>query len=213
MIECVGDEHVAAVVHRHSVWIRNSRTRAGLPVAAKTRRAAGPRYRCHDPRARSHPPDAVVPLVGDEHVAACVHCHSRWIAQTCARAVPHHRRDDPRTCINQPDAVILSVGDEQVAAAVHRHCRRTPQTCARGGATVAAEALSAGPRHGRDEPRTRIHAPNAVIAAVGNEEVAAAVKRHSVRIRQTRARGGPVVATTAVPRQRNDNITRYCWRR
>ena len=166
MIVAVGDEHVAAAVHRHSPWIRQTCARAGPPVTAEAAHAV-PRHRRDDPRARGQPSDAVIVVVGDEHVAAAIHRHSTWPIQTRARAgppvaaeavhaIPRHRRDDPRARGQPPDAVVVGVGDEHVAAAVHRHSYWIKQTRSRGLLPVAVEALHACPRESCYKPRDSV---------------------------------------------------------
>jgi hypothetical protein len=72
------------------------------------------------------------------------------------------------------------------------------QTRTRAGPTIAAEAAHAVPRHGRDDSRARGQASNAVVATVGNVQVAAAIHRNSTQAStQHGACAGPFVAAEA----------------
>ena len=73
------------------------------------------------------------------------------------------------------DAVVALVSDKEVAGAVYRHPGGVLQTGVGGEAAIAGIAEGAIARYGGHDAGRSVHAANALVALVGDEEVAGAV--------------------------------------
>src|SRR5260370_23968838 len=89
------------------------------------------------------------------------------------------------------------VGDEEVAGAVHGHTTSVSQAGAGGRAAVAAKGSNPIASHRGDDARDGIHLPDALVALVGDEEVAGAVHGHTTRETHAGAGGRAAVAAKA----------------
>src|SRR5262249_19902131 len=170
-----------------------------------------------DTGCRRYLADALVGVVGDVQVAAAVHHHPERVEQAgrCGRAaiaavavgaVAGNGGDDAGRQDDLADVAAV-VADEQVACAVQRHSVREVQLGRAGLAAVPGEAGDAGAGDGDDVAGRLDDLADAVVALVGEEDVAAAVHRHPVRGVQ---RGGgrcdvvAVVPLAAVAGDRDD---------
>src|SRR5262249_56225609 len=108
-----------------------------------------------------------------------------------------YRGVGPRRLDDVPDAVVAGVGDEQVAVGVPCPALGGGQLGGGGEAVVAAVAGGAGAGHGDDGARRPHHLADAVVGAVGDEQVAVGVHRHAAGPVQERRGGGPTVAAVS----------------
>jgi len=186
LIALVGDEHFAATIHRYSEWSIQTHFSGNALINVETGHTV-PRHRRDYSCLRGQFTDAVVARVGDEHVAAAVHCHSEGELQTRPRGeftvtaeipffsrppIPRNRRDDSLARVQFTDTVITSVGYEHVAAPVHRHSKWRRQTRARARPPISSGALLPVSSDSCYEPRARVQFTNAVIDIVGNVNIA-----------------------------------------
>ena len=100
------------------------------------------------------------------------------------RSVSGKRADDPGR-VHHADPIVRRVCYVNVARAIHCHslkCRRQVQAqfSAGGGAAVAREAGRARARESRDDS-FRIDLPHAIVALIGEIEIARAVHCHARR--------------------------------
>ena len=90
--------------------------------------------------------------------------------------------------IHLADAVVARIGNVEVAGVVHRHAGGAPQLSRGGRAAVSAVALCPRPRDSGDDA-VGGHLADAVVARIGNVEVAGVVHRR-VRRKVQPCRGG-----------------------
>ena len=95
-----------------------------------------------------------------------------------------------------PDAVVLGVGDVQIADRVDRDADGRVEVGRRARDPVAVVARRARPGDGIDDAARGRHLPHAVVARVGDVEIARSVHRHAPRAVELRRRG--LAAVTAV---------------
>src|SRR5690242_4908303 len=99
--------------------------------------------------------------------------------------------------IHPTNARVVKVGDEQVAGPVQRDAERAVQQGVGSGPAIAAGADNAVAGHGGDNAGNGIHPPDAIVARVGDEQVAGAIHHHAVRELQTGAGCEPAIAAVA----------------
>ena len=104
--------------------------------------------------------DRAVVAVGDVHIAAAVHRHTKGMIQTGGNQRAH-RLGRRRPLL---DRAVVAVGDVHIATAVHRHASWRVQT----GGNQRAHRL------GRRRPQL-----DRAVAGVGKVNIAAAVQRHA----------------------------------
>ncbi|OQB91095.1 MAG: hypothetical protein BWX86_02092 [Verrucomicrobia bacterium ADurb.Bin122] len=91
-------------------------------------------------------------------------------------------------CIDAPERGVARVGDKDHAAGIDRHGERMLELHGRARAVGRAHAVEGRvARHRRHDAGWR-HAADHVVERVGDDEVAGAVKRQSVRLAETRRR-------------------------
>src|SRR5208337_2797058 len=209
VVAVVSDKDVAGAVHGNTIGLIQAGARGGASVTAEARSAVA-RYGGDVARRGVHAADAVVPPVGDEEVAGAVYGHAvdtieagvgggAAVAAKAVRPIARHGGDGACRGIHAADAAVVSVGDEEVAGAVHGHTRGVPQAGAGGGAAVAAEGLSSVPRHGADGPGGGVHATDAAVVSVGDEEVAGSVRNDTGRRDEQSARGRAAIPVASAP--------------
>ena len=146
--------------------------------------------------------------IGDEQVAQGVHPHTlkageagarrgTAVAGEAQRGIAHHDGDDACGGVHPADAVVVRIGDVQVARGIYRHTARTRQAGAGGRAAVAGKAMCATARHGGDDAFGGLHAADAAVARIGDEQVARGVHRHTLGEAQAGGGGGAAVAGEA----------------
>ena len=187
LVEGIGDVEVACPVHRHGIGAVELRLDRRTLVPAETG-LPGPRDRGDRPGG-IHLANPVAAGIGDVEIACPVHRHTtgggelrlgRRTPVPAETALPGPRdRGDRPGGIHLADALVEGIGDVEVARPVHRHAmgiselrlgRRTP---------VPAETARAGPRDRSDRPGG-IHLADAVVALIGDVEVARPVHRHAI---------------------------------
>ena len=174
------------------------------------------------PLSADYPPDAMarpardinVARRADRHVVREIDLRGRGraaVARGAGRPGAGEGRDHPVTGRHFPHAVVVEVRDVEVAGAVHRDILRPVQLRGRGRAAVAAESRRARPCHRGDHAGARRHFPDALVAAVGDVEMAGAVHRYTEREIEPRLGRRAVVAAEpryARPRDRRDHAVR-----
>lgn len=212
MADAVGNVEVAATIYRHTM--RLVKLGAGGGVAVTTvagRTIAG--Y-SGDGAAAVHLAD-VARDTGDVEVAAAIHRHAIWVVElgagseaavaAVADCTIAGDSGDGTAAIHLADAVVEGVGDIEVAAVVHGHARRSIQLGAGGGAAVATIAARTIAGDGADGAAA-IYLANAVVKAVSNVEVAAAVHGHAYRVSKLGVGGGAAVAALAARTIAGDGV-------
>src|SRR5439155_1535808 len=137
-----------------------------------------------------HLADAVVEHVGEEQVAGRVQRHAGGVVDRGGggRAIVSAVRpeavgrggDDSAGCLDHlAEPVVERIGEEQVARRVHRHFVGVVERGGGGRATIAAETRGAVARDGDDVAGGLDHLADAVVAGVGEEQVARRVQRHA----------------------------------
>ena len=206
MVVRIGDVEVACPVHRHacgrgepSLTCRTAVPPEIEPPSARNRR---------DRPCGVNPADPAVVPIGDVEVACSVHRHAcgradlrlarrATIAAETALSRARNRRDRPGG-VDLADAVAVPIGDVEVARSVDRHaCGKLNLRLARRSAVPAEPGLPR-PRHGRDRPGG-IDPADAVVAGIGDVEVARSVHRHACGRADLRlARRSAVPATVVI---------------
>ena len=180
-----------------------------VAAVARGARRPGPGDGGDDPA--GDPADAVVGLVGDQHVPVALDRDAGGLVELRVRrrpavavgaggAGPRDGADRP-VPVHPPDPVVVGVGDEVAAVGHERHVGREVQDHLAGRTAVAAEAapaLSGGPCFEVDHA-VGPDPTDAVRVAVGDEDRAVGHERHAVGGVELRGRRGPAVAVLARP--------------
>src|SRR5262249_11928845 len=155
------------------------RRRRGEAVAVEVARA-GPRDG-RDVAGRVDLPDAVVVEVGDVEIAGRIHLEPGRARDlrggrraVVAREPGDARADDrvDRTArVDRADALVLRVGEDDVAGLVHDDVGRAVEPDDGRGHAVDAEGRRAVARDRGDRAGRRVDLADAIVAAVGDEEV------------------------------------------
>src|SRR5207249_6095813 len=110
-----------------------------------------------DPRRRVDLANAVVVLVRDVEVAACIQRHSGWAVEARARrraaiaqgaATTRYGRDDPRRGGDFANSVVVRVRDIEIPARIQRDTGWVVETRVRRRAAIARESVDAIARDG-----------------------------------------------------------------
>jgi hypothetical protein len=189
----IADVHVAVQVYRHADRCGKTGFRGRAPIATKIKVPPSPGHCSDDAGGRIHAPDAIV-AVTNKQVAACV--ESQAIRKK-AEGASGNRRDDPGSHVYAPDTLIPSVSYEEIAVSVEGYAAWAVYAGAGGGASVAAKAFCAVPSYRVDDARLRIHAPDAIVAEVGDKYVASDIYCYIGWGVQAGFKSGPTVTTKA----------------
>src|SRR5207249_3111512 len=90
--------------------------------------------------------------------------------------------DDAGLRVHLPDPVPLALADPHVPVPVKGDAARPVDAGGRRGTAVARELTATGAADGGDDPRFRVHLPDAVVGDVGDVEVALRVDVQGVRL-------------------------------
>ena len=211
----IGDVQVAGAVQRHADGVGQSRRNGRAAIPSSEAETPGSCHRGDHSRS-VHLADAVVERIGDVQVARSVHRHASGLVQLRRRsraAVPaaavspiSRDRGDHSRSVHLADAVVVPIGDVQVAQTVRRHAGGAVQLRRNGRAAVPAEAARPVARHRGDHPRS-VHLADAVVARIGDVQVARAVQRHATGSVQLRRHSRAAVPAEAerLARHRGDH--------
>ena len=140
-----------------------------------------------DHAGRVDPPHPVALAARDVQIARPVHRHANGVGQSSPdrRAAVAAEAFLPRAGesrdhagrVDPPHPVVPRVRDVQIARSVHRHARGIGQSSPDRRAAVAAEAFLPRAGDGGDRP-CGIDLSNAIVAGIGDVEVACPVRRH-----------------------------------
>ena len=153
------DVHVPRQIHGHANRPIELGRRRRTAIAAVTLDAVA-RDRRYRP-VRGDPPNPVIGLIGDIHVARRIHRHVRGLSEFSRRgraaiapvtefARARERLDGPVQG-NPPDPVVLALGDVHVPRRVHRHADGPIKLGLRGRTAVAP--VTVNPRAGQRADR------------------------------------------------------------
>src|SRR5437773_4025971 len=202
VVTLVRDVQIAARIQRAPVRVVETRARRRTAIAREGVNAIA-RHRRDDPRRRVDLANAVVVLVRDVEVAACIQRHSGWAVEARARrraaiaqgaATTRYGRDDPRRGGDFANSVVVRVHDIEIPARIQRDTGWVVEARVRRRTAIARESVDAIARHGGDDPRRRGDLANAVVALVRDVEIAACIQRDSDWAVEARARRGTVIA-------------------
>ena len=159
--------------------------------------------------------DPVVARIGKVEVARAVHRYacgrvdlrlSRRSAVTADTALPRarHGRDRPGG-VDLADPVVAGIGKVEVARAVHRYAIGSGERRLSRRPAIAAETELPRARHGRDRPGG-VDLADAVVASVGDVEVARTVDRHTLGTGDPRLSRRAAVLKHSPPGESIDSI-------
>src|SRR5882762_3744967 len=174
----------------------SSQGRAAIAVETEVPIA---RHRGNDVGQGVHAADAPAALVRNDKIAGRIKGHTNrghggdggraTIAAETALAVACKRGDDSRGGIHAADAFVIQVSDEEIPTSIHANSDGKPEGRGRGRTTIAAEGKLPVAGNGGNGSGGSIHATDAAIVGVGNEEVAVGVQGDSVGMVQRGSRG------------------------
>ncbi len=184
----VSDEKIAKVVHCDGRRIVELCTHGGDAVVVVAS-ASGAGDRRDELRHSVDSSDAVVGIVSNEQIAEAIERDAggieelggggddviagvpTWTAHAC------NSGDEARHHVHTAHAMIRVIGDEQVAEAIHCDTRGEKKIRVGRGDIVTGVATGAVAGDRGDDAGRRIHTADAVIFAVGNEEIPTPVQR------------------------------------
>ena len=165
-----------------------------MPAVPEETRRAGSGDSGDRARRGIDPADNRAPCIGDVEVARgvqrraprVVKLRGRGPAAVADRAGSRDGGNDARCGIDLADTVVAAVGDIDVAVGVRRHAAGVAQPRGCRWAAVAAEAERSGSCDGRNDARCGVDLADAVVAAVGDVNVAVRVRGYAPGLVQLR---------------------------
>ena len=212
----MGDEEVSFRIDQDVVGIRDGARGGGHPVGGI---AADPGAgNGGDNPARCHLPDPVVVAVGYVEVAGGVEREATWVVDASVLggalvagipggAGPGDRADRPGRG-DLADAMVPGIGNVEVPSRVEGEPHRVPDRGGGGEAAVSGIAPGTISDHGGYNARVDVDLADAMVAAVGEVDVAGSVLRHPTAEKRSQPRLGGRAVVVDVLAGYGDDVAR-----
>ena len=193
----VGDDNVAICIDRHAPWVIEARV-ASVPIHKATMLRASERG---DSAVWCHLADAAVARVGDDDIALCIDRHAAWVIEARVASVPIGKacilraseRGDGAVWCHLADAVVARVGNDGVALCINRHAAWALKARVASVPIGKAFILRASER---GDGAVWCHLADAVVARVGDDDIALCINRHAAWLIKARVASVPIGKAT-----------------